>query len=274
MSSSLRLIVVHLVSVLLVVGYTNTSEVWRFLGTVVSRELRDAIPFLIVGFIITAIAVYVLFNLRTQRVTIGWHWLAAALVWALIGLASTDPMFPAKRIHVPQYAFLCCVLWFSIRTAERTRWTLLLVFCAAALYGVHDEFLQGLHPRRTFGLRDMLTDFSGAAAGAFLVRAFVRVPSAERMARDQDRTGALLRNGLLMLLLGVVLLAGGSVGFRFELVPYWTILPLLAAAFVVAFMAERLEAPGDRLAMRAIVAVSLLFALYPLVINVALLDFA
>jgi Na+-transporting NADH:ubiquinone oxidoreductase subunit NqrE len=45
---------------------------------------------------------------------------------------------------------------------------LLFSFLFAAILGVHDEFLQGFHSSRTFGLRDMVVNSMGAGGGALI----------------------------------------------------------------------------------------------------------
>jgi hypothetical protein len=46
----------------------------------------------------------------------------------------------------------------------------LLIYSAlfAAVLGIHDEFLQGLHPARTYGLNDMAVNGLGALGGALI----------------------------------------------------------------------------------------------------------
>lgn len=270
-----RLIVVNIFAVLLVIGYTNTFEVWQFIGTVISREQRDAVPFIVVGIMFLLVAIVFVTGARARRVSISWQWLALAVVAVLVGLASTDPAFPAKRIHVPQYLFLACVLSLSIRAQARTRWTLFFVFLATSLYGVHDEFLQGLHPSRTFGFRDMITNTCGAAAGTFLVQSLsFQRGSQEPASKPGQALGPWVLWALFFTTVGVVQYVMASIGFRFGLVPYWTILPLLAAVFALSLAAEHCPEPADRAALRGLVGVCLVFALYPMVINVAFLDFA
>ena len=66
----MRSIVVNIFAVLLVIGYTNTFEVWQFIGTVISREQRDAVPFVVVGIMFLFVI-----GIRTRRVSISWCWL-------------------------------------------------------------------------------------------------------------------------------------------------------------------------------------------------------
>lgn len=270
----MRTVLVHAFAILLVIAYTNMFVVWRFTVQQFGRAFVDALPFIVVGLAFLFVSVFLVPQLRRGKMTVAWPWLGAAIAMALVGLASTDPTYAAKRIHVPQYALLSIVVWFSIGSADRTSRTLFLVFLATALYGVHDEFLQGIHPQRSFGIRDMITDVFGVLAGVFFIRAIARIPSRQKPPVVKGHVDYWLVGAVSSVIVGVVLLAIAGVAFRFDLVPYWSVLPVLAAATAVALWAERQDAPGDRAAIRAVSSICMLFAVYPLVINVALLDFA
>ena len=166
------------------------------------------------------------------------------------------------------------LLSFSLPRRVRTGRTLLFVFLATALYGVHDEFLQGLHPSRTFGLRDMFINLCGAGAGALTARAF-SAAGAPAPQNSGDPAGMRpVALGLILLLVGVGLFAYARTGYRNDLLPYWTVLPVIAAALMLALALEHLPSPGDRLALRPLVGIGLLFAVYPLLINIVVLEFA
>ncbi|MDP6953849.1 MAG: VanZ family protein [Alphaproteobacteria bacterium] len=95
-------------------------------------------------------------------------WLVAAVGLALAGLLLADPAFPAKRVHVFQYALLALVVRQGL--AGRIGGMPLLAMSAlvAALLGVHDELVQGIRPERYFGLSDILVNSVSALAGACL----------------------------------------------------------------------------------------------------------
>ena len=269
-----RTFLFHCLALVLVVAYVNTFVLWREIGYAFGRGIRDGMPFIAVAALVLGVIIYVGVKARRGTLSIAWPWIAAAVIFAVVGLASTDPAFPAKRIHVPQYVILAIVLHFSIRASERTALTLLFVFFAVAAYGVHDEFLQGLHPRRTFGLRDMFVNACGAAAGISLVRALV--PGCRGLLLEIGPPA--VRLGVIAAFVlgigGVFLFALAGTAYRADILPYWSVLPALAGALALAVAGERLSLRGDRLAVRALVFVCLLYAVHPLVINVALLDFA
>ena len=261
-------------AVFLVIAYVNTFVIWQTISHVTASGFRDAIPFLVIGLLAAMIGAFAVIRSRQTRDAIDWKFILAALAVALIGLASTDPAFPAKRIHVPQYMILMFVLSFSVPKRLRTHRTLLFAFLATALYGVHDEFIQGLHQSRTFGVRDMFINLCGAGAGALAVRAFT--PAVAVPAGDVGAGGGISSVGfaIALVVIGVMLFAYAATGFRHDLLAYWTVLPALAGAVALALALERLPLAGDRTALRPVVAICLLFAVYPIAINVAVLEFA
>jgi len=152
-NTNLRAAAVYLLSFAIVFGYVNTFVLWRAFGNTFGTGLRDALPWIMVGAIALGLVVFLLWKRSGARIS--WRWLAVAVLAAVIGLSITDPAFPGKRIHVPQYFLLAIIVWFALPARLRTPMTPVFVLVAVVLYGIHDEFLQGLHPRRTFGLRDM-----------------------------------------------------------------------------------------------------------------------
>lgn len=269
----MRTYLFHVIAVLLVVAYVNLFTIWRDIGRLFGTAIRDGLPFILGAAVFAGVLMFVLWRRKSSRppsiVALG-----AALGLAVIGFASTDPAFPAKRIHVIEYALLSGVLWFSLPSAARTRWTPFYVFFVVVLYGIHDEWLQGLHPNRTYGLRDMFVNLCGAGAGVLAMYGLFAASKPAGSKPQSEPVDLRVVSTLALLVLGVCLFAFAGTGFRRDLVPFWTVLPVLAGALAVAFAAEATPAVGDRFALRAIVGVSLLFSAYPVVINVALLDFA
>ncbi|MEP4379728.1 MAG: VanZ family protein [Alphaproteobacteria bacterium] len=270
----MRTFLFHCVAVCLVIAYVNTFVIWQAISNVTSKGFRDAIPFVVIVLLVLIIVVSAWMRSRQRGAVIGWKYIAAALVVALIGLASTDPAFPAKRIHVPQYLILTVLLSFSLPKGLRTNRTLFFVLVAAALYGVHDEFLQGLHDRRTFGVRDMFINFCGAGAGALAIRAFTSTVGRPALEGAEYRMSKSVGVAIVLIVIGVSLFASAATGFRYDLLPDWTVLPAIAGAVALALVLERLPSAGDRAALRPIVVICLLFAAYPAAITFAVLEFA
>jgi VanZ family protein len=67
-----------------------------------------------------------------------------------------------KHIHIPEYILMSWILYRALALDYHGSGILLLVFICAAMLGVVDEIMQGIHPQRTYGWTDMIVD---AAAG-------------------------------------------------------------------------------------------------------------
>src|SRR3546814_2086056 len=106
----LRRTALHLLPVLLVAGFANAYEAWRFLGDLARPEIRGALPFVAVGMAALVGAIVRPRRCAGLAVREAFRgWIAAAAVAAAIGLAVADPAYPAKRIHVGEYMLLAIV---------------------------------------------------------------------------------------------------------------------------------------------------------------------
>ncbi|MBO6783712.1 MAG: VanZ family protein [Alphaproteobacteria bacterium] len=267
-----RVLAVHAFAVLLVFAFVNTFAIWRAFGEIFGQTARDALPWIAMFLLALVLAFAVL--RRKSVAQASWFLLAGAIGLAAIGLSITDPAFPSKRIHVPQYFMLAVVVWVALPARLRTWTTPLFTLLAAALYGVHDEFLQGLHSRRTFGLRDMTVNLCGAASGTLVMLAFLR---GTRVEAGVNSTGSFPVTAMVALaaaVAGAILMAWAATGFRNDLLPYWTALPVVVGGFWLMLEAERMPNPGDQYALRALAAICTAFLLYPVLTDVAHLDFA
>ena len=101
--------------------------------------------------------------------------LGGAVVAASIGLLLTDPQYPAKRIHIAKYVAVAWLVYLGLGGRLGGPRRALATLLIAALLGVHDELIQGLHPDRSFGIRDIVANGFGAAAGALIALAVTRV---------------------------------------------------------------------------------------------------
>ncbi|MBI3504835.1 MAG: VanZ family protein [Proteobacteria bacterium] len=159
-----RTLALHLFAAAAILGYANSFEIWRWL--VASAGPASAYLPPVLAAAAGAGLLGVTAAHRRTGVSTGWRWLALALAFAVAGLWLADPQFPAKRIHVPQYFLIGLVMRAALAKAPGGWLRTLGAILLATLYGVHDEFVQGLLPERTYGLADIAVDALGAAAGA------------------------------------------------------------------------------------------------------------
>ncbi len=159
-----RTLALHLLALIAVSSYANSFEIWRWLAAVAGPAAAYLPPALAAAAGACLLGVTAAY--RRTGVPVGWRWLVAALVLALAGLWLADPQFPAKRIHVPQYFLIGLLMRAALVSAEGGWQRTLGAVLLGTLYGIHDEFLQGLLAERTYGLADIATNALGAASGA------------------------------------------------------------------------------------------------------------
>ena len=177
-----------LLAIVLIPLFLETFAIWQWLQSILPPPVLEWLPIgLAAGLAIGALAWSVSVVGRGLVADRPWQrlaWLVVGLGGAVAALQLTDPHFPAKKVHLFQYALLALV----VRRAYGTRLSGLTLAVAsivtASLLGVHDELLQGLHPHRQFGTVDILVNALSAAAGACAATAAARSMVTVRRAVD------------------------------------------------------------------------------------------
>jgi hypothetical protein len=154
------------VAALLVVAYVNTFELWALLVRSIGPEQAALVPFATLAAGLGLTGWWIILHRGTIRIRPVL--LIMALALALLGLALTDPAYPAKRIHVPQYLLLALVLRRALSDHVGGAALNAATIVVTLIFGIHDEMLQGLHPSRTYGLRDIVVNATAGASGALL----------------------------------------------------------------------------------------------------------
>jgi hypothetical protein len=221
----------YLIAAGLVGLFVQAFEYWQGLTVLMGRGVSAWAPVGIAGALLISVLIV---HGRPGR----WVMPLAGLAVAGAALALCDPAFPAKRIHVAEYALIALVLRVGA-SRFASGWPLTVtVTCLAGLLGVHDELIQGLHPDRTFGLRDVGVDILGGLAGALLAH--------RPAARPQDPPGEWLPAILLVLAalaleLAALLLTAireGDPGLATP-PPLWAGAPVFAAGIAILLLAPR-----------------------------------
>lgn len=265
----MRSLVLYAFAGVLVVAYVNTFTVWRFLQHQLGGD-AGWIPWLLVALFAAGAALQ--WRRRLAGRPVSPTMLAAALLVGLAGMLLTDPEFPAKRVHVPQYALLAAIVWLALRPHVGSDRVALMSLLVGGLFGVHDEFLQGLHPARTFGIRDMAINLCGVAAGTLVAAGLSGQTFALfrtiRLPAGIIAGGAMATTGLLIYVYAVAGLPAGTV-------PYWTALPMLAGSFALATAVMPPDVGNDlRHAGAVVVLLLVALAAYPVIVNETSLHFA
>ncbi len=248
---------IYMTAAILVVVYVNLFPVWQGLSELGAGRGLSAAP------IAAALTVPLLLLIRRRR-----HWRAflLALCCAALGLLLADPLFPAKRIHVAEYMLLAALLRLAVPRSLGAWQRTMVAAMAGALFGLHDEMIQGLLPDRTFGLADLAVNACGAAAGAFLGQG-VSGDDAKPEARLLD-----LPWPFWAVLAGAMLEAVALPAFRDRPLPLWTAAPVLAAA-AACFLPPPPRSAALRHVQALVVVLCVALALYPILTHVAPLRF-
>ena len=247
-----------LLALVLVVVFVQTIGVWRWLSEELGKSGSALVPFLVAAFLL--MVVFVARLRRKEQSQFYWLYLVAALVLVGIALYLPDSRFPAKRIHVAEFMLLAFVLRRGF-----CRWSsgvplIVMTAVTGIVLGAHDELIQGLHPERYFGHRDIVVDGLSAIAGAFAghgLRLYDTVPKREEnWIRPPWWALAAVAAGLIVFLYPLP-------GLREAPLPWWTLTPLLTAAFVWTVLDRTPRSAGDP----ASIAAWLVFvmAFYPVV---------
>ncbi|MGE3503684.1 MAG: VanZ family protein [Alphaproteobacteria bacterium] len=253
----------------LVALYVNMFALWRGLSGLVG-DAAGNVPYGVTLLVLAGLGVVAVRGGRTRTRT-EWFIVACALVCAAIGLLATDPEFPSKRIHIPQYIALVLVVRRGL-SSRLSGWPLTLSgWVITVVLGCHDELIQGFHPQRTFGLADVLTNAWGAAAGSLLAHGFGWMDTG-RANGTAPSSAVLLATLCVLVGFGLELIALNA--FKEAVLPYWAMMPLLGG--VLAWTcADAVSRYGDgwRHALGVLVFLAGLAALYPVISHVAPLAF-
>lgn len=271
--SRLRSFLHYLGCGLLVVSYVNLFVVWSRLDQLLGRGTMNLLPVAVTFLVLTGIVLFVV-HLRGKGISIQWAYVGAGVGLCLLALLASDMRYAVKRIHVVEYLFLSLVVRYCMSWKLQGKNLLLYSFLAAAVFGVHDELLQGIHPLRTYGLRDMAVNGISAAGGALIWHGADLFPGNQQSStgnKTRSSSAALLLY-ILWLVIAVPALVVPLTAYRYDLIPYWPMLPL-AGGLVFWFLYGAGFAPSSRHGLVVLSWLSFLLLCYPVVINVASIPF-
>lgn len=261
----------YLICVALIPVYVNMFTLWKTLSIVLGKGFMTVVPICLV------LGLGILVAYRLRRHTVGRQWQSLPLLCGfglcLLGLAIPDPSFPVKRIHVTEYLLLAGVARHAM--SARLDGLPLLIFSTlfALLLGIHDEMLQGLHPARTYGLRDMAVNALGAAGGGLIFHGlgWFSGTRSERQ-RETAALGWPSRGYLVSLILAVAMYAVPLTWYKGTSLPFWPALPLAATAVIYSLYGNAVPNPL-RHGLTAISLAASSLTLYPFIAHVSPLTF-
>ncbi len=197
-------------------------------------------------------------------------WLVSGFILLSSALVLPNPAYAVKRIHVLEYFLLSILVYYTLSLRIKGFHLFLYTALLATFLGIHDEFLQGIHPARTYGLRDMLVNALSCFGGASLCRG-LQLFSGSTDDRDKRATDISVLCYLVWLLLSVLAFVVPVSRFLYQKIPGWTVLPLLASLVFFSAFFQRFGA--HRYGIAAVSTAGFLLLLYPPVINALALPF-
>ena len=262
----------HLGCGLVVVAFVHFFALYQLTSERLGKEFIAVSPFLL--------PILLLATLFLARKIATRQWpppkllpILLGLCCCLVALALPDPEITVKRIHVFEYLLLSLYIRYTL--SFRLAGIPLLLFSSllAGLYGVHDELLQGLHPARTYGLRDMSVNAVAALGGCLLWHGLA-IFSPSSIDHGTEIKALSLGQSLYLagLTISIPALAVPLVVHRNDSLPFWPFLPLAAAMVVWScfFIDDR---SAQRHGILAVSVVAFVFLAYPLAVNVLEITF-
>ncbi len=265
--STLRFFLLYCSCWLLVIIFVNFYSLYSILRGQFGLGFITYSPILlpIIFFLILAVSLVKKQLNGQNQFQISWIFAGGAL--AFTALFIPDPDFAVKRIHVSEYILLSLLVRFTL--CNRLSGTSLLLFSAlvTAVFGIHDEFLQGIHSSRTFGLRDIAVNTVAALAGCFLWHGLALFAGKKKM-KGPDKKQIFPTGGyLLWLSLSVFLLILPMPAYRFAAIPIWICLPLAASTvYWCSFFINHDSELSPGINVLSYTAIALL--IYPVIINI------
>ena len=138
--------------------------VFRAIDRHFSAQIAGKVPLAV---IILFAAIYAAVCVRQKTAARGAVILTAgAVIVLLVMYFETNAN---KYIHIPEYILMTWILYQALAFDYRGRGILPLILMCAAMLGIVDELLQGIHPQRTYGWKDMMINTSSSFIGILML---------------------------------------------------------------------------------------------------------
>ncbi len=252
---------------LLVLCFVNLYSVYVLASKLLSASAITLLPVTAVFLVVFTVFFY-FSRFRVQVRNIHWPMVWLGSLVCIFALLLPDRQFPAKRVHVLEYMILVCLVRYTMSFYLQGRVLLFFSVLATIMLGLHDELLQGIHPSRTYGLRDMAVNGLAALGGGLIWHggALFSRPGSNNLRNSDRNLPWLVPCYLLWLCLSVVAFVVPLTAYRQEIIPYWPLLPL--SATVVLWNLYSQDFDGQlKYGCSVVSCIVFLFFIYPVVIN-------
>lgn len=252
---------------LLVVLFVNLYSFWVVVDQLLPAHMMKALPVAAVIIFVFA-ALFYLSRIKTDKSEVNWFIFGAGVAVSVLALLVPDRQFPVKRIHVFEYMVLACLVRYVMSWRIQGRSLLFFSVLGTILFGIHDELLQGVHPLRTYGLRDMVANGVAAVGGGLIWHGgglFIR-PGIISHKRGERKEYVFVTAYLVWLCLCILAFIVPLTAYRQEIIPYWPLIPLSGVIVLWSLYYQKVEGQLQYGCLVVNCLISLYLA-YPVVIN-------
>lgn len=270
-ANRVKLLLLYCSCILATLVFVNLFGLFAFLNKIFGPSFTSLAPILLpMVFLFLFVPLFLWRSAKKRRLRLGW--IISGMAISLLALVLTDPAYPVKRIHVMEYLLLSFLVRYTLAHRVMGLELVCYGFLFTAILGVHDELLQGFHPERTFGIRDITVNAVASLGGSSLwhgLDLFYKKSQALPPAEGLDNV-PLFYLGWVVLALLLFLLPLRA--FTHQALPYWMALPLSATLLLWALLyqgrrQQRLHGPA------IISSAALAVLIYPAMINVFAIPF-
>lgn len=265
-ASPLFLIFLYCCCALVTVAYVNFYLIYRFLNEHLGAAFITWTPIVSVLVLLPLFVTTIIHKRKPGGEQLQWNWVIFGAALTLAALIIPDANFAVKRIHVTEYFLLSLLVRFTLSHRHAGADLLLLSCLFTILCGIHDELLQGLHPQRTYGLRDITVNSLAAVAGGCVWHG-LGLFSHTRKTEVANGDKILPTLYLSWLSLAVILAIIPIFAFKHSNMPMWIFLPLSASIVLLSCFFTRLISE-QRHGVMVVSCAAFLLLLYPVVIHV------
>ena len=275
MSDKIRLLCLYTICGTVVVAFVNMYELFTYLRNMLGSSFMTTAPLVLPAAVISLLFLYVVTS-RKDEIRLRWIFLISGLIITAFALAFPDPEIPVKRIHVTEYALLSLLVRYTMSFRHKGAALLVYSIFFTSILGIHDEFLQGIHAKRTYGLKDMGVNILSAIGSGMILHGCGLFNNSSSMRNVNEASHVSSHFYLIILAISLATAAFPLIGYLGTAIPLWPFMPL-AAAFVFWSCFVFVDTPKSSAHMdhgiSAITMASLLFLLYPVITNVFQITF-
>jgi len=251
----------------LVVCFVNLYSAYVLASKLLPTASITLLPVAVVLLVLFTVFFYYS-RLTVQARDINWSLVWLGSLVCVFALLLPDRQFPVKRVHVLEYMILVCLVRYTMSFHLQGRVLLFFSVLATIMFGLHDELLQGIHPSRTYGLRDMTVNGIAALGGGLIWHGGALFSRADTCSlgnpdRNLSRLAPLY---IFWLCLSVAAFVVPLAAYRQEIIPYWPLLPLSATLVLWSLYSQELDGQL-KYGCSVVSTIVFLFFIYPVVIN-------